>query len=263
MHTPDRIPYEACPLCNSPKIASFKATNCEHHPLYDFRMGSTILWRRCGECEHVFTGGYFTESANQILFSKTNAHQQVGHNAESGRAVSARMVEKVLPYAAEGTWLDVGFGNASLLFTAQEYGFRPVGVDMRPGNVDALTAMGIEAYCRPLNELDMPEQCSVISMADVLEHVAFPMQMLKAAKRLLKPGGVLLLSMPNFDSMVWKQMDEQQANPYWGELEHFHNFGRKRLYDLLREADLTPVRYGISERYRVCMEVIALNGSID
>jgi hypothetical protein len=59
------------------------------------------------------------------------------------------------------------------------------------------------------------------------------------------------------ESMLWKAMDRQRANPYWAEIEHYHNFGRSRLYALLREMGFEPLRYGISERYRAGMEVIA------
>jgi hypothetical protein len=74
---------------------------------------------------------------------------------------------------------------------------------------------------------------------------------------LLADGGVLFISLPNSDSMLWRALDRENANPYWGELEHYHNFSRERLYRLLRETGFEPLRYGISERYRACMEVIA------
>jgi 2-polyprenyl-3-methyl-5-hydroxy-6-metoxy-1,4-benzoquinol methylase len=168
------------------------------------------------------------------------------------------MIEKVLPYAIDGIWLDVGFGNGSLLFTAQEYGFKPVGLDLRSDNVNLLKSLGIDAYCSDINDLIMEENCSVISMADVLEHIPHPGQALKAANKLLKKKGVLLISMPNSENIVWKIMDSNNVNPYWGEMEHYHNFSRTNLYALLNESGFTPVRYGISERYRVCMEVVAV-----
>jgi protein O-GlcNAc transferase len=99
---------------------------------------------------------------------------------------------------------------------------------------------------------------SVISMADVLEHIPFPRPALETAHRLLKPRGVLFLSMPNIESFVWLALDEAGTNPYWGELEHYHNFGRTRLYTLLRETGFSPVHYTISHRYRAGMEVIAI-----
>jgi protein O-GlcNAc transferase len=48
------------------------------------------------------------------------------------------------------------------------------------------------------------------------------------------------------------------VNPYWGEIEHYHNFFRKRLCALLQEHGFKPVEYHISERARVGMEVIAV-----
>ena len=65
------------------------------------------------------------------------------------------------------------------------------------------------------------------------------------------------LSMPNSDCHVWRRLDEQGENPFWGELEHYHNFGRRRLYQLLESQGFEPIRYGVSERYYMCMEVIA------
>jgi predicted SAM-dependent methyltransferase len=156
-----------------------------------------------------------------------------------------------------GAWLDVGFGNASLLFSAKEWGFVPVGLDLRRDNVEALQRMGIEAHCRDLAALDGEARFSVISMADVLEHMPFPKEGLTAAHRLLGPSGILLVSMPNYNCAAWRLLDGANANPYWGELEHFHNFSCKRLYALLEETGFAPVAYGISERYRVCMKVIA------
>jgi hypothetical protein len=61
-------------------------------------------------------------------------------------------------------------------------------------------------------------------------------------------------------NMVWWLLDANGVNPYWGEIEYYHNFSRKRLYALLEEHGFRPAEYHVSERYRVCMEVIALVG---
>jgi len=253
-----RILYSECPLCGCERLALVGTASCARHPLYDARIPADMRWVRCEVCGHVFTDGYFTPEACSILFSRTNANQQVGHDFERQRVVSARIVEKVLPYADEGAWLDIGFGNGSLLFTAQEYGFTPVGTDLRASNVETLQRLGVQGHCADLLSLDAPGAFRVISMADVLEHMPFPKQGLTHAHTLLEPGGVLFLSMPNLDSLAWKLLDGARQNPYWGELEHYHNFGRARLYALLAETGFRPFRYGISERYRVCMEVLAL-----
>lgn len=254
----ERILFEMCPLCESDHFQELKKGDCSGHFSYNPILSSRIVWHVCSDCGHVFTEGYYTEQACEIIFSKTQEIQKLGFNIEQNRSISSRMIEKVLPYVSHGHWLDIGFGNGSLLFTAQEYGFTPVGVDLREGNVTQLRNLGIEAYCQDIATLNLPNQCSVISMMDVLEHMPFPKIGLMSANKLLKGNGILFLSMPNSENMVWQTMDYQNINPYWGELEHYHNFSRSRLYALLEEHGFSPVRYGISERYRVCMEVIAV-----
>lgn len=252
------IDYQACPLCGSKAMAPLRSADCSHHPRYSPELSRTMHWSRCAACGHVFRSGYYTDAALKVVFRGTNESQVVGHDLERQRYVSAQMIEKVLPYQSQGTWLDVGFGNASLLFTAQEYGFEPLGLDLRQQTVDELRKWGVSAHCQDVAQLELPRPASVVSMADVLEHMPFPKVGLGAAHRLLQPGGVLLISMPNRGSPVWKALDAAGANPYWGEIEHYHNFDRERLYALLAECGFEPVRYGISQRYRVCMEVVAL-----
>jgi hypothetical protein len=58
--------------------------------------------------------------------------------------------------------------------------------------------------------------------------------------------------------MVWRLLHANRANPYWGEIEHYHNFTRARLYTLLDAHGFEPVDYSVSERYRLCMQVIAI-----
>ncbi len=254
----ERILFNNCPLCGSASMTDAAIGNCSRHPLFHPSLSETIRWKRCQACTHVFTEGYYTDEACRIIFSKTNENQQVGVNIEQTRGISARMIEKVLPFVSSGPWLDVGFGNGSLLFTAQEYGFKPIGLDLREDNVRRMQEFGVEAHCVDVSRLQLTGDCAVISMADVLEHIPFPKDALIAAQRLLNENGILYISMPNIDAMAWRVLDQQNANPYWGELEHYHNFGRRRLYALLRQYGFEPIRYGISERYRVCMEVIAM-----
>ncbi len=254
----ERIDFGKCPLCDSLEFEKFKVGDCSGHFSYDETLSKNIIWNICRNCRHVFTEGYYTDEAIKIVFRKTQGLQKLGFEFEKNRYVSARMIEKVIPYASGGHWLDVGFGNGSLLFTAQEYGFKPYGLDLRQDNVAQLSSWGVRADCSDISKLKMDEEFSVISMMDVLEHMPYPRVGLSEAYRLLKAGGVLFLSMPNRESWAWEFLDHKNMNPYWGEMEHYQNFGRARLYELLNEFGFSPVRYGVSERYRVCMEVVAV-----
>lgn len=252
-----RVAFEACPLCESGELRPLRSANCAGHPLYHPIIEPTMNWIRCGACAHVFTEGYFSSEVSQVVFQRTHEHQSPGWNFEQQRAISSRIVERVARFVRSGAWLDVGFGNGSLLFTAEEWGFAPFGIDLRPSSVAAMQQLGVEARCVDLTALEEPGRFSVISLADVLEHMPFPRQGLTAARRLLTRDGVLFVSMPNYDCMAWRLLDRVNANPYWAELEHFHNFSRERLCGLLREEGFEPVHYAISERYRVCMEIVA------
>ena len=254
-----RIPYRVCPLCDGAQITEHKSASCTHHPLYRPSLPPIIRWMRCLHCGHVFTDGYWSPAALDEIFSSANPHQLPGDNPHGSRAMAARMVEKVLRHSKieEGRWLDVGFGNGALLGTAEEYGFSVVGLDLRSQAVDLMRKDGIEAHVMELEGYrpELPPQ--VISMADVLEHVPFPIPVLQTAHGLLARDGVLFVSMPNSDCHAWRMLDRLDGNPFWGELEHYHNFGKQRLYSLLRQQGFEPINYGISERYYLCMEVIA------
>ena len=51
-----------------------------------------------------------------------------------------------------------------------------------------------------------------------------------------------------------------RVNPYWAEIEHCHNFSYRRLRALLTEHGFEPVSCSVSNRYRVCMDVVARKG---
>jgi len=207
----------------------------------------------------VFTEGYFTDRALDILFSGVQANQRPGFDLHGTRQVSARMVDKVCAVrgGSVGRWLDVGFGNGALLTTAEEYGFDVTGLDLRKESVELMRLHGIDAHALDVTAYEPELPFDVISMADVLEHIAYPRAALVHVNRIAAKDGLLFLSMPNSECYVWKQLDEVDENPFWAELEHYHNFGRTRLYSLLEEFGFRPLRYGVSERYYMCMEVIA------
>jgi 2-polyprenyl-3-methyl-5-hydroxy-6-metoxy-1,4-benzoquinol methylase len=253
----ERILFDKCPLCDCSSLIDSVTGDCTKYPTYYSELSPHINWKQCVSCSHIFTEGYYTDEVCQLIYSKTIENQQVGFDIEGQRIVSSRMIEKVLPYISTGYWLDVGFGNGSLLFTAHEYGFTPIGLDLRMDTVNTMRSIGVEAHCEDICKISLDFKCAVISMADVLEHIPYPQNALQAAHGLLSDNGVLFVSLPNMESVLWKALDLNNVNPYWNEIEHYHNFTRSRLYVLLRQFGFEPVRYGISERYRACMEVIA------
>jgi SAM-dependent methyltransferase len=80
------------------------------------------------------------------------------------------------------------------------------------------------------------ERFDVITFWDVLEHLPDPRGALEAAGRLLRPGGVVLLSLPNFSSYQARHFRED-----WYALRfpgHLHHFTPATLGRLLEAAGL-------------------------
>jgi SAM-dependent methyltransferase len=257
-----RIPFEACPLCGHEEADVLHEASCAAHPLYRRELPGTIRWVCCTGCRHVFTDGYFGPDALALLFSGANAAQLPGSEVGMARQTSARIVERVLGLMdgrdpEQASWLDVGFGNGSLLTTAAEFGFEAVGIDVREEPVRRLAELGFQVHRADMMAFAPERTFDVLSLADVLEHVPFPRPALAQARTLLAPGGLLFVSMPNRDSFNWQALDREGRNPYWGELEHLHNFGRAGLYALLRESGFEPVQYAVSQRYVAGMEILA------
>ena len=101
-----RIKYDCCPLCNSQNLSTDYQADCSKHPLYIEEIPSTMQWINCNECGHQFVDGYFSNESLSVIFSKTNENQKVGYQIEQQRAISSKIIEKVLSYQLEGNWLD-------------------------------------------------------------------------------------------------------------------------------------------------------------
>ena len=252
-----RILYENCPLCKSDKIIKSVIGDCSKQRLYNPIIPTKMQWMDCEDCHHQFINGHFTDEALEVIFSQQPEEQVVGFEVEKQRPVSARIIEKIIPFKSNGIWMDVGFGNGSLLFTADEYGFEPIGVDLRKDGVLRLQNLGIQAHCELVQNIEFEKSISVVSMMDVLEHIPFPKDVLISLHSKMDEDGCLLISCPNSESWIWKLMATQNINPYFNTIEHYHNFSKTRLVLLLNECGFNIKKYGISERYRSGMEIIA------
>jgi 2-polyprenyl-3-methyl-5-hydroxy-6-metoxy-1,4-benzoquinol methylase len=113
--------------------------------------------------------------------------------------------------------LDVGCGTGEFLTVPLAgKGLRVLGMDVHQASLDRGTALAAERgiptvrFTRAtLDELG--EQFDAVILSEVIEHVRPAAPLLKAIRRRLKPGGHLLLTLPNgygpfeFDQLFWKR----------------------------------------------------------
>lgn len=255
------VAYEQCPMCDSADIPYQVEAKVSDHPLFDAALPPTMKWRACEGCGHFFTEGHYTPEGRQVVTSSMRPEEALGHEAGRRRKISGRIVARVARHMPTGEWLDVGTGNGSLLFTAAEWGYDTIGMDRRIDTVERLLKLGHKAFwndVETLEDVEGAERFSVVSLAGGLPRTPYPKRALAAAHRLLRRGGVLFLSMPNMDTIEWRILDAMGANPFWGEIEHHHNFTRARVVTLLEQQGFRVADYAVGEEDPSVMELIAI-----
>lgn len=97
--------------------------------------------------------------------------------------------------------LDLGCGNGSLSHVIAEQGCEVVGVDTSaPGIAISRQSFPecqfIQADIYELPDTDMLQSFDVVLAIEVIEHLLYPKELAKTAKKCLNPGGRLIISTP-------------------------------------------------------------------
>ncbi len=134
-----------------------------------------------------------------------------------------------------GKVLDVGCGRGLLLNKLKQRGWDPVGTEL---SEDAATYardhLGLPVITEPLEEIGLPSnEFDLVILWHVLEHVQSPADTIREVARILKPGGTLLVAVPNFGS--W---EARWSRDKWFHLDvprHLTHFTPKSLGRILKE----------------------------
>jgi ubiquinone/menaquinone biosynthesis C-methylase UbiE len=142
--------------------------------------------------------------------------------------------------------------------TAADSGYAAIGLETRAAAVTPFQGLGFNTLQHDFVALRFEVAPDVLSMMDVLEQIPFPREALDKAARVLRPGGVLVVSAADMSSSSWKLMEVEKSNPYWADLERHHNFSRERLLLLLRECGFETVELSIGARAKAQVEIYAV-----
>lgn len=195
------------------------------------------IWR-CSACGHGFTP---LDCPAEILRDWYASGQEdlrcLRHEAEY-RRTAARILRQLQALRAQpGTALDVGCGPGHFLRAARAAGWRVQGVELASWAVArARATLGPDAIregdVSVLAEME-PTGADVVTLFDVLEHVADPLRLLLDVRRHVRPGGLLVLTLPRFDSLLARLMGR-----WWHCIfpAHIHHFTRRSLATLLAKA---------------------------
>jgi 2-polyprenyl-3-methyl-5-hydroxy-6-metoxy-1,4-benzoquinol methylase len=129
--------------------------------------------------------------------------------------------------------LDVGCGRGSLLKTFARMGCECCGVERTEFPPEAET-QGIRFHRGTMEEISFePASFDVLVLWHVLEHLEDPIAMLREVNRILRPGGILAVAVPNFGSF-----QARLFRRHWFHLDvprHTHHFDPDTLVRSLGE----------------------------
>jgi SAM-dependent methyltransferase len=146
-------------------------------------------------------------------------------------------------FVKPGRILDVGFGLGFLLEAARDRGWSCVGVDPSQFSVERARRQGFEAHLGLLQDLKLPEASfDAVSLMQVVEHILDPRDLLAECRRVLRPGGALLVATPNPASLL--ATVKREGFNYWIPPVHCVWYSPDALHRLLVDAGLEPVRLG-------------------
>jgi len=166
-----------------------------------------VRCRRCGlgyvnpqpsdeALARLYTDDYFTEPIDPGGKSYLENRQGLERFFD-GRL---RRIERLV---RPGRLLEVGAGLGYLLNVAVRRGWKALGLETSEfASTHARREFGLDVRCQALDEAALPEGAfDAVVMRDLLEHTRDPRATLLEARRVLRTGGVLALSMPNFASL--------------------------------------------------------------
>jgi 2-polyprenyl-3-methyl-5-hydroxy-6-metoxy-1,4-benzoquinol methylase len=152
------------------------------------------------------------------------------------------------------TLLDIGCGEGFFLYNAAKAGYTAKGIEISQEAAEyAGREFDLDVEAKPFEELQFPENYfDVVTLWQVLEHVPYPLIVLKEVHRILKPDGLLATSTPDIESILAKIFRRK-----WWNLRrlHINQFTTKTLTDMLKSAGFNNV---FSTRYREYISISML-----
>ncbi|HEY4001409.1 MAG TPA: methyltransferase domain-containing protein [Candidatus Xenobia bacterium] len=239
-----RVPSELIHEVNCPRCGS-------HHkkPVLE-REGLRIVW--CKDCGIGYTDRRWTDAGLRRYYQEGYFKGGVpGAYMDYQQEEAEKKVDFLAKYAwikslrAEGRVLDVGCATGVSLIAAGETGFKPHGIEISEWAYENRCTNLPMKHCGLL-EMETKKPFDIITMWDVIEHLADPAPSFKKLATLLKPGGLLVFTYPDAGT-GWARV----LGARWGVLvpqEHYLFFASRQIRAWLREYGFHLVQERVERR---------------
>jgi 2-polyprenyl-3-methyl-5-hydroxy-6-metoxy-1,4-benzoquinol methylase len=243
----DMLRPRDCPVCGSPPGQGLFVKDGFRHV-------------RCPQCELIYVSLILREDLMIKFWREELAWQQVlmsGPQVELDLKKYNYGLDLVSSYLSGRKVLDIGTGTGSFIRLASERGWETTALELNVESVENLLKAGMRIIVKPLEMSDLPSHSfDLVSLWEVLEHLADPRVVLAESRRLLTADGLILLLVPNAGSLVTKVLHEK-SNTFGGH-SHLNHFNLKSLTTLL-----TSLNFEIVELETVITELGTINNYLN
>ena len=197
---PELVRPRVCPACGA----------AEPRPLF---VKDGFPHVQCPACEMVYVAPVLNHAALLRFYEEEASWTEV-LLAEDQVELDTRKFEYgldlIVAHGGRGDLLDVGCGPGLFLEAARDRGWGVAGMEMNERCVARLRERGIPVSTRPLEDPDLDDGCcDCLTLWEVLEHLQEPRAALERVRRLLRPGGLLVICVPNFGSLANRILHEE------------------------------------------------------
>jgi len=238
--------YRNCPGCGQNDFEVLFESNMKADDFQEaVESVYMILGRRwgrhvkCQSCKFIYVNPIYKASEINKAYSQRKS-VDVSIIRENRLRASESQVGLVKQYKNGTYLLDIGCGEGFFLFNASRAGYITKGIELSQDAVEyARREFGLDVEAKPFEELQFPEDhFDVITLWQVLEHMPYPRMILKEVRRILKPGGLLVVSTPNIEGIPAKILRKR-----WWNIRrlHINQFTTKTLTNILKNAGLKNI----------------------
>lgn len=191
---------ESCPLCKSDDVL----------PEYELGEYQIAQCQPCGfEYHDGFVGGggddeMFSQDYYEVRQREAFQAQYEDFESDASAEVYTHWLERIEGMIPVGRILDVGSALGTFLKLAESRGWQPQGVEISRFAAEfARNQRKLPIFNGDLEAFPGEEgSFDAVTFWDSIEHVTHPLENLRTAARLLRPGGRILLTTDNFDCLL-------------------------------------------------------------
>ncbi len=230
------LPTRTCPACGG-ALAAWRTV-----PGSDPALPGDYELARCRACGTAVTLAAVPEQAHEAGAYGGGAPRGSRLVAPLLRRFDRRRIAQLTRAGAvtPGRLLDVGAGRGRFVVHARAQGWYAHGIEPSQRGVDGAAARGVELVHATIDDAEVPPgSLDAATLWHVLEHLDEPGAALERIASWLRPGGMLLVGVPNLASV-----QARVGGSRWYHLDvprHRTHFTARGLEALLRAHGLEPV----------------------